>query len=171
MSIVLGRLQAISNAPSVYDYRWMHTLVENIAVDQKGNPCRLVENEDQWHFDQQVLRYHSGLHLVITAQDQLDNFLRNGWLKLTDSPIVIHRIKVALEKVFDWDDDRRESLLTCLSRWRDSPTIKYTTDGHAEYCIQCSGDMAAEEVREQLAGFGLKMGHWGPPTFPGTTGR
>jgi predicted ATPase with chaperone activity len=66
MPLTLGPLQAVTNAPQNYDYSWMKTLVDNIAVDEKGGPCRLVENEDQWHFEQQVLRYRSGLHLAIT---------------------------------------------------------------------------------------------------------
>ena len=85
MSIVLNPLQAITNAPACYDYRWMHTVEENVAIDQKGKPCRLVENEDQWHFDQQILRYHSGLNLVITEQHRLDEAIQHGFLTLTNT--------------------------------------------------------------------------------------
>jgi len=162
MTIVLKRLQAITNAPAVYDYGWMHTLVENIAVDQKGRSCRLVENDDQWHFDQQVLRYHSGLHLVITEQDQLDDFLRHEWLKPSDDPVVIHRIKVDLEEALDWDDDRRNALLQHLHSRRQAPNVSYTTGGRADYYLLCRGDVAADEVRSQLAGYGLKVEPWGP---------
>lgn len=162
MTIVLKRLQAVTNAPAVYDYGWMHTLVENIAVDQKGHFCRLVQNEDQWHFDQQVLRYHSGLHLVITEQDQFDDFLRHAWLKPSDDPVVIHRIKVDLEEALDWDDDRRNALLQHLHSWRQAPNVSYTTGGQADYYLLCRGDVAADVVRAQLAGYGLKVESWGP---------
>ena len=106
----------------------------------------LVENDDQWHFDQQLLRYHSGLNLVITEQEQLDGFLRREWLKLTDDPIVIHRIKVDLEEAFDWDDQRRNALLHCLCGWRNHPTVKYTTGSRTDYYFECRGDSIAAEL-------------------------
>ena len=162
MTIVLKRLQAVTNAPAVYDYGWMHTLVENIAVDQKGRSCRLVENDDQWHFDQQVLRYHSGLHLIITEQDQLDDFLLHEWLKVSANPVLIHRIKVDLEEALDWDDDRRNALLQHLHSWRNAPNVSYRTGSRADYYLLCHGDVAADEVRSQLAGYGLKVRDWGP---------
>lgn len=164
MTIVLKRLQAITNASAVYDYGWMHTLIENVAVDEKGRPCRLVQNEDQWHFEQQVLRYHSGLHLVITEQDKLDGLLRHGWLTPTDDPVVIHRIKVDLEEAFDWDDNRRNALLQHLHSWRSDPNISYTTGGRADYYFSCRGDVAADMVRSQLRIVGLKLESWGPGT-------
>jgi hypothetical protein len=94
MPLILRPLQAITNAPEVYDYGWMHTLIDNVAVDQKGKPRRLVENDDQWHFDQQLLRYRSGLNLVITGR--INSMVFSAWLaEADDDPIVIHRIKVA----------------------------------------------------------------------------
>ena len=162
MTLTLRPLQAITNAPAIYDYAWMHTLIDNIAVDQKGKSCRLVENDDQWHFEQHLLRYRSGLNLVITDQEQLDGFLRRGWLKLTDDPIVIHRIKVDLEEAFDWDDDRRHALLECLHSWRDQPTVKYTTGRRTDYYFECRGDEIAGELRSQLESFGLAVESWGP---------
>jgi hypothetical protein len=104
----------------------MHTLIENVATDRKGKPCRLVENEDQWHFEQQILRYHSGMNLVITEQDRLDDFIRYGDLTLTEDPVHIHRIKVDLEQAFDWERDRREALMENLLAWRKAPAISYT---------------------------------------------
>lgn len=98
MPLILRPLQAITNAPECYDYGWMRTVIDNIAVDDRGRLCRLVQNEDEWHFRQQLLRYGSGLHLAIDVQKQLDDFVRHGWLKLTDTPIPIHRIKVDLSR-------------------------------------------------------------------------
>jgi len=162
MPIVLRRLQAITNAPTDYDYRWMYTLVDNIAVDEKGNACRLVENEDQWHFDQQILRYHSGLHLAITEQHHLADAIQHGFITLADDPVVFHRLKVDLEEAFDWGRERREALIKCLSNWRNAPTVNYTTGSRTDYYFLCRGDTAAEEVRSQLANFGLKLDCWGP---------
>ena len=165
MTLTLKPLQAITNAPECYDYGWMKTLMDNIAVDEKGRPCRLVENEDQWHFDQQVLRYGSGLHLTITDQNHLDSFLRHGWLTLTDTPVVIHRFKVDLQKAVDWERSRLTALLECLDKWRDGQDTTYTTE-HMTYLIECRGDEAAERVQSQLGEFGLTLETWGPQFVP-----
>lgn len=162
MPLILRPLQAITNAPECYDYGWMHTVVDTIAVDDRGRSCRLVENDDDWHFRQQLLRYGSGLHLVIADQEQLDAFLRRGWLKLTDTPILIHRIKLDLLQAFGWEDDRRDALVECLDQWRDGPHIKYTTGHRCDYYLECRGNEAAEQVRSKLREFGLAFETWGP---------
>ncbi len=160
--ITLKALQAVTNAPECYDYGWMKTVVANIAVDEKGRPCRLVQNDDEWHFQQQLLRYGSGLHLAIADQKRLDEFLQHGWLKLLDTPVRIHRIKVDLHQALDWQDGRREALLECLDAWRDGPEVKYSTGHRMDYYIECRGDEAADKVRARLQEFGLAFEPWGP---------
>ena len=167
MTITLKHLQAITNAPDRYDYNWMHTVVANIATDVKGRPCRLVQNDDNWHFRQQLLRYGSGLCLVIDNQIQLDDFLRYGWLKLTDTPVRIHRIKLDLHQALGWKDGFRDALLECLDQWRDGPHVKYSTEARMDYYFECRGDEAAEQVQARLREFGLEFEFWGPQ--PGTT--
>lgn len=162
MTITLRPLQAITNAPKEYDYGWMKTVVDNIAVDDKGRSCRLVENDDQWHFRQQLMRYGSGLCLVIDNQVQLDDFLRYGWLRFTDTPIPIHRIKLDLHQALGWKDERRDALLECLDQWRDGPQVKYTTGHRMDYYLECRGDEAAEQVRAKLREFRLDFEPWGP---------
>lgn len=162
MTITLKPLQAITSTPQVYDYGWMKTVVDNIAVDEKGRPCRLVQNEDEWHFRQQLLRYGSGLHLAIADQQQLDEFFHHGWLRLTDAPVRIHRIKVDLAQALDWEDGRRDTLLECLDQWREGPEIKYTTGHGMDYYVECRGDAVAERVWAKLGEFGLKWQPWGP---------
>ena len=162
MTITLKPLQAITNAPEVYDYCWMKTVVDNIAVDDRGRPCRLVQNDDEWHFRQQLMRYGSGLHLAIDTQKQLDDFLRYGWLKLTDAPVRIHRLKLDLRQALDWDNGRRDALIECLDGWRDGPEIKYTTGHGMDYYLTCRGDSAAEQVRARLRELGLAFEPWGP---------
>lgn len=162
MTIRLKPLQAITNAPENYDYSWMRTVVDNFAVDEKCRPCRLVQNDDEWHFRQQLIRYGSGLHLVIDNQIQLDDFLRYGWLKLTDTPITIHRIKLDLHQAFGWKDGRREALLECLDQWHDGPQVKSSTGHRMDYYFECRGDEAAEQVRSKLRDFGLNFEPWGP---------
>ena len=166
MLLTLRRLQAITNAPACYDYGWMKTVVENIAVDDKGRPCRLVENEDQWHFEQQLLRYGSGLHLAIIDQGQLDDFLRHGWLKLTDNPVVIHRFKVDLQQAVDWDRTRLTALLECLDQWQDGQDTTYSTGQGTIYFFECRGNETADRVRSQLSNFGLTFETWGPQFVP-----
>lgn len=162
MTITLKPLQAITNAPEVYDYGWMKTVVENVAVDEKGRPCRLVQNEDEWHFRQQLLRYQSGLHLAIDDQKRLDEFFRYGWLKMTDSPVRIHRLKIDLDQAIGWDDSRRDALIESLDQWRDRPDIRYTTGHGMDYYIECRGDEAAERVRAKLGELRLAWEPWGP---------
>lgn len=166
MLLILRPLQAITNAPECYDYVWMRTVVENLVVDEQGRPYRLVQNEDEWHFRQQLLRYGSGLHLVIDDQEQLDTFFRYGWLKLTDAPVPIHRIRVDLLQAFDWEEDRRDALLVCLDQWRDGPYIKYSTGHRCNYYFECRGNEAAEQVQSKLREFGLAFELWGPQAEP-----
>ena len=167
MTITLKPLQAITNAPECYDYIWMRTVVANIAVDEKGRSCRLVQNDDEWHFRQQLLRYGSGLHLVIDDQKRLDDFLHHGWLTRTDTPVNIHRIKVDLHQALGWKDGFRDALLECLDQWRDGPHVKYSTEPRMDYYFECRGDEAAEQVQARLREFGLEFESWGPQ--PDTT--
>jgi hypothetical protein len=160
--ITLKPLQAITNAPECYDYGWMKTVIDNIAVDEKGRPCRLVQNDDEWHFKQQLLRYGSGLHLTIDDQKRLDEFFQYGWLRLTDTPVRSHRIKLDLHQALGWDDDRRDALLEALDYWRDGPEVKYTTGHRTDYYLTCRGDEAVERVRAKLREFGLAFEPWGP---------
>jgi hypothetical protein len=162
MPLILRPLQAVTNAPENYDYGWMHTVVDTIALDEKGRPCRLVQNDDEWHFGQQLMRYGSGLHLVIDNQIQLDDFLRYGWLRLTDTPIPIHRIKLDLHQALGWKDERRDALLECLDQWVNGPDVKYSTGHRCDYYLECRGDEAAEQVRSKLREFGLNFELWGP---------
>ena len=163
MTIRLKPLQAITNAPENYDYSWMQTVVDNIAVDEKGRPCRLVQNDDEWHFRQQLMRYGSGLHLVIDNQIQLDDFLRYGWLKLTDTPVHIHRIKLDLHQALGWRGTVAGT--PCWSAWingTNGPQVKYSTGHRMDYYLECRGDEAAEQVRSKLREFGLNFEPWGP---------
>ena len=126
-------------------------MIDNIAVDERGRSCRLVQNEDEWHFRQQLLRYGSGLHLAIEDQQQLDDFVRHGWLKLTDTPIPIHRIKVDLEQTFDWEDDRREALVACLDQWRDGRSSNTAPDTIAT-TTSSAGEMKRPSKSDQSCG-------------------
>ncbi len=162
MTITLKPLQALTNAPADYDYGWMRTVVDNIAVDERGRSCRLVENDDEWHFKQQLLRYGSGLHLAIDDQKRLDEFIGYGWLKFSDTPVRIHRLKVDLHQALDWEDGRRDALLECLHQWRNGPEVKYNNGHRMDYRFECRGDEAARRVRAKLGELGLQWEPWGP---------
>ena len=161
MPLILKPLQAITNAPECYDYGWMKTVIDSIAVDERGRPCRLVQNDDDWHFRQQLLRYGSGLHLAIDDQKRLDEFFGHGWLRLTDTPVQMYRIKVDLHQALDWGR-RRDALLECLEQWRDGPEVKYSTGHRMDYYLECRGDEAAEQIGAKLREFGLEWEPWGP---------
>ena len=87
--ITLTRRQCLTTAPEEYDYCWARTLILNVATDGRGRSLRLVENEDDWHFQQQMLRYGSGLHLTIDRQSVLADQVGYGLVKLTDNPVHI----------------------------------------------------------------------------------
>lgn len=107
----LARRQCLTNAPENYDYRWARTLILNVATDSRGRSMRLVENEDDWHFKQQMLRYSSGLHLTIDRQSQLDEQLGYGLLKLSDDPIHIHRRSFDFSDALNWPEERLSKLV------------------------------------------------------------
>lgn len=86
----LKPLQCLTNAPEEYDYGWMRTLVENVAVDDRGRSFRLCQNEDAWHLEQQVMRYGSGMYVGLTKQSEVDEWFRYNRLTLTDSPVTVH---------------------------------------------------------------------------------
>lgn len=157
--------QAITNAPVCYDYGWMHTLVDNIGVDEKGRPCRLVENDDDWHFEQNVLRYGSGLNLTITDQSLLDHYLRNGWLRWTPEKAVrIHRIKVNMQQAMDWDRQERLEFLTDFlgTMKEEGSDTTYDTGHDMTYYFTARGDAAFEALTSKLQEMGLTWEVWGP---------
>jgi hypothetical protein len=94
----LGNLQCVTTAPEAYDYGWATTVIDNLYVTDSGKVMRLVQNEDQWHFNEQMKRYSSGGNLTISNQIQLDEFLTYGWIKPTEDPRPIYR------EYFDFED-------------------------------------------------------------------
>jgi len=163
--ITLKPLQAITSAPMDYDYRWMQTVVANIAVDENGRSCRLVQNEDDWHFQQQLLRYGQqlyglGPYLAIAEQKRLDEFFRHGRLKLTNKPIHVYRIKIDLHQAFGRDAKHRDAISHLLGLWQD--TVKYGVGIRMDGYIDCLDDEAAEQLRASLRHFGLYFTPWQP---------
>ncbi len=103
--------QCLTTAPEDYDYGWARTLILHVATDSRGRSMRLVENEDDWHFNQQVMRYGSGLHLTIDRQSQLEELMEYGLLKLTDDPVHIHRRSFDFSDALEWPEERLSKLV------------------------------------------------------------
>jgi hypothetical protein len=99
----LKPLQCVTSAPTEYDYRWAKTIDPDFGVDKNGRKLRLVEGEDQWHFNQQMMRYGSGMHIVIADQKRLDDEITGSWITLTKkkTKTVEQRVHSVLETVRD----------------------------------------------------------------------
>lgn len=161
---MLRPLQAITNAPPEYDYGWMHTVVDHIGEDSKGRLWRLVENEDDWHFQNQLQRYGSGLYQSLTTEAQINDFVAAGLLKWTTSKAVpYHRIKVNMEQAMDWDREARLNFLTnFLNSLKEGSPTTYTTGHDMTYYFTSRGDNAFEELKNRLQEFGLQWTFCGP---------
>jgi hypothetical protein len=116
----LKPLQCVTSAPTEYDYRWAKTIDPDFGVDKNGRKLRLVEGEDQWHFNQQMMRYGSGMHIVIADQKRLDDEITGSWITLTKKKpkTVEQRVHSVLETVRDaynktMDSDQNFAEIAC----------------------------------------------------------
>ena len=125
--INLARRQCLTTAPEEYDYRWARTLILNVATDSRGRSLRLVENEDDWHFQQQMLRYGSGLHLIIDRQSVLADQVGYGLIKLTDNPVHVYRRSFDFATALDWPQDRLDQLIEAVQAVREIEGITFAT--------------------------------------------
>lgn len=137
----LARRQCLTTAPEDYDYGWARTLILNVATDSRGRSMRLVENQDDWHFNQQVLRYASGLHLTIDRQSQLDEQLGYGLLKQTNDPTHIHRRSFDFSDALGWPDERLAKLVETVEEIQaiDGLTLN-SSNGGLCYSLEVRGD-------------------------------
>lgn len=112
-----------------------------MATDGRGRSLRLVENEDDWHFQQQMLRYGSGLHLTIDRQSELADQVGYGLVKLTDDPIHIYRRSFDFSGALDWPQDRLDCLVATVESVRelDGVTLQ-TSNGGLGYSVEVRGD-------------------------------
>lgn len=148
--INLARRQCLTTAPEEYDYRWARTLTLNVATDSRGRSLRLVQNEDDWHFQQQMLRYGSGLHLTIDRQSVLADQVGYGLLKLTDDPVHIYRRSFDFATALDWPQDRLDQLLETIHAVRAIKGITFTTgNGGLAYSLEIRGD---KDTFDQVVG-------------------
>ncbi len=153
--LMLQNRQCLTTAPEEYDYRWAKTLILNVATDSRGRSLRLVQNEDDWHFDQQMLRYGSGLHLTIDRQSILSDQLEHGLLKLTENPIHIHRRSFDFSTALDWPRVRLAKLIETVEAIRAIGGITFTTsNGGLAYSLEVHGDIKLfDQIIESLAAF------------------
>ena len=141
MSLTLAARQCLTTAPEDYDYCWAKTLILNVATDGRGRSMRLVENEDDWHFRQQIMRYGSGLHLTIDCQDELDKQLGYGLITLTDCPVHVYRQSFEFPRAYRWANDRLDQLREAVQLLEHTEGIQLETlDGGLAYRLEVRGD-------------------------------
>lgn len=156
----LARRQCLTTAPEDYDYGWARTLILNVATDSRGRSMRLVENQDDWHFNQQIMRYGSGLHLTIDRQSQLEELLEYGLLKLTDDPVHIHRRTFDFSDALGWPDERLAKLVETVEEIQaiDGLTLN-SSNGGLCYSLEVHGDNDLfDQIVTRLAEFEADTG-------------
>lgn len=79
--------QALTNAPIEYDYGWTKTInhhaatvTDKMSTDRKV--LRLIEVEDDYHFNYQIGRYGSGMNFTTSTQENLDKEIKYGYIVL-----------------------------------------------------------------------------------------
>ena len=139
--ITLARRQCLTTAPEDYDYGWARTLILNVATDSRGRSMRLVENEDDWHFQQQIMRHGSGLHLTIDRQSVLDDQVGYGLIKLTHDPVHIYRRSFDFSGALDWPQNRLDRLVETVDSIRAMAGVTLDTrNGGLCYSVEVHGD-------------------------------
>ena len=156
----LARRQCLTSAPEDYDYCWARTLILNVATDSRGRRMRLVENEDDWHFKQQIMRYGSGLHLTIDRQSQLDEQLGYGLLKLSDDPIHVHRRSFDFSDALGWPDERLSRLVETVEEIQTIDGLSLnSSNGGLCYSLEARGhDELFTQAVNRLADFETDTG-------------
>ena len=156
----LARRQCLTTAPEDYDYGWARTLILNVATDSRGRSMRLVENQDDWHFKQQMLRYSSGLHLTIDRQSLLDEQLEYGLLRLTDDPVHIHRQEFDFSDALNWPEERLSKLVETVEELQNiDGLILKSSNGGLCYSLEVRGhDDLFKQVVTRLAAFETDTG-------------
>ncbi len=139
MKIILGPRQCITSAPVDFDYGWMKTIIENLFVEvsissKNLKTYRLAENDDDWHFEQQIMRYRSGLNHTIETQGDLDYAISAGWLELTHKPIYIQRATIDFGAPWDFEDEKLEFLRKLQDEVREIPEMKLQITGGGKGC-------------------------------------
>jgi len=83
----LEPLQALTNAPEVYDYGYVKvinphavTITDKMGTERKV--MRLVQMPDDYTFNYQTGRYGSGPNFTITTQAQLDAELASDFVRI-----------------------------------------------------------------------------------------
>ena len=150
MSLTLATRQCLTTASEDYDYGWTKTLILNVATDSRGRSMRLVENEDDWHFRQQIMRYGSGLHLTIYRQDELDKQLEYGLITLTDCPVHVYRQSFEYPRAYRWAEDQLDQLREAVQLLEHTEGVQLETlNGGLAYRLEVQGDN--ELFREAVA--------------------
>lgn len=159
MAITLKPLQCLTNAPEDYDYGWMRTVAYNVATDKRGRALRLAQNEDQWHFEQQVMRYGSGLNLTYDTQKNLDDALKYNLLveNADPTPVYYHSVSLkALPTITTEDFDRVYHIACRIQEFAPEPDYKVESRNSETMIVRIVGTALNESFLTMLNEYGLK---------------
>lgn len=120
----LQPLQCLTTAPSDYDWGWTKELATNVFNSYSGKIFRLVEVEDQYHFDMQVGRYYSGSHLVIESNETLLKELNSEFISPTNAAKHIYRHTFDFENIVHMEPDKIDLYLSKVEELKKNPNLK-----------------------------------------------
>lgn len=155
-TFTLGPLECLTTAPEDYDYGWARTVQHNVATDDRGKVYRLVRNEDDYHFRNQVARYGSGMNPTIDEQKDLDGRIRLGFLTLTpDLAIPVHYLAFDFRLAVNDKEFAYGPLSRILDTLKATDGIDY--DGHSlTVRFRAVGDSNRDRIIETLKPFNVE---------------
>jgi hypothetical protein len=171
--LILKPRQCLTNASLRYDYGWQKTLVENIAVVVKDSkPLRLCENEDDYHFNCQLMRYSSGMNFTIETQQRLDAEIEAGYIALTENPTPIFRLFASTPEAYKWESSRVNQFMSAIESFRfgqygileetTMPIAVKALSGGLEWLIRVKGKDNLATITEVFTQFGIPLKADGP---------
>ncbi len=142
MQVTLTARQCVTNAPENYDYGWAHTKIANLYTDDRGKIYRLVENDDDWHFNQQLMRYDSGMNVTITDQIDLDYRVKQGLLIPLPNPKPVFITTVDFKNKFKGcTSEEIEAILEVLEQTKITEGVNIETyNGGLTYYLTFTGN-------------------------------
>jgi hypothetical protein len=120
----LQPLQCLTTAPKEYDWGWTHELATEMFKCDSGKLYRLVEVEDQFHFNMQIGRYCSGMNKTIESNEEFQKELKSGFIQPTEFPNYIYRHTFNLENFIHMERDKIDLYLSKVEELEKYPNLK-----------------------------------------------